>query len=62
MNEFEEVQATMEKIFGVLNESHLSGMTIYYMLGDIQRMVREQIQNPVQRPQGETKNDNNAEV
>ena len=62
MNEFEEVQKTTEKIFAVLNEAHLSGMTIYYMLGDIQRMVKDQIQNPVQRPQGETKNDNNTEV
>lgn len=62
MNEFETVQKTTNKIFEVLNEAHLSGMTIYYMLGDIQRMVKDQIQNPVQRPQGETKNDNNAEV
>lgn len=49
MNEFETVQATMEKIFAVLNESKLSGMTIYYLLGDIQRMVRDQIQNPVKK-------------
>jgi len=49
MNEFETVQATMEKIFVVLNESKLSGMTIYYLLGDIQRMVRDQIQNPVKK-------------
>ena len=56
MNEFQEVQNTMEKIFAVLNESKLSGMTIYYMLGDIQRMVKDQIQNPVPQ-QGEQKND-----
>lgn len=49
MNEYETVQATMEKIFAVLNESKLSGMTIYYLLGDIQRMVRDQIQNPVKK-------------
>jgi len=46
MNEFESVQKTVDKIFAVLNESKLSGMTIYYMLGDIQRMVKDQIQNP----------------
>lgn len=49
MNEFEEVQKTMDKIFKVLNEAKLSGMTIYYLLGDIQRMVRDQIQNPVKK-------------
>ena len=49
MNEYETVQATMEKIFVALNESKLSGMTIFYLLGDIQRMVRDQIQNPVQK-------------
>ena len=47
MNEFEEVNATIEKIFKVLNEAKLSGMTIYYMLGDIQNMVKEQIQKPM---------------
>lgn len=47
MNEFDEVNATMEKIFKVLNEAKLSGMTIYYMLGDIQNMVKEQIQKPM---------------
>lgn len=47
MNEFDEVNATMEKIFKVLNEAKLSGMTIYYMLGDIQNMVKEQIQRPM---------------
>lgn len=56
MNEFEEVNATMEKIFKVLNEAKLSGMTIYYMLGDVQRMVKDQIQNPVPQ-QGEQKDD-----
>lgn len=47
MNEFDEVNTTMEKIFKVLNEAKLSGMTIYYMLGDIQNMVKEQIQKPM---------------
>ena len=56
MNEFESVQKTVDKIFAVLNESHLSGMTIYYMLGDIQRMVKDQIQNQVPQ-QGEQKDD-----
>ena len=58
MNEFEEVNATMEKIFKVLNESRLTGMTIYYMLGNIQNMVLDQIKNPNMPVQeGEEKNE-----
>ena len=58
MNEFEEVQKVTEKIFGALNEAKLSGMTIYYMLGDIQNMVLEQIKNPNMPVQeGEEKNE-----
>lgn len=58
MNEFEEVNATMEKIFKVLNEAKLSGMTVYYMLGDIQHMVLDQIKNPNMPVQeGEEKNE-----
>lgn len=58
MNEFEEVQKATEKIFGVLNESRLTGMTIYYMLGNIQNMVLDQIKNPnVSAQEGETKNE-----
>lgn len=57
MNEFEAVQKTMEKIFAVLNESKLSGMTIYYMLGDIQNMVKNQIQNCYIENQNQVTND-----
>ena len=58
MNEFEEVNATMEKIFKVLNEAKLSGMTIYYMLGNIQNMVLEQIKKPnMPEQEGEEKNE-----
>ena len=58
MTEFEEVQKATEKIFGVLNESRLTGMTIYYMLGNIQNMVLDQIKNPnVPAQEGETQNE-----
>lgn len=52
MNEFEAVQNTINKILDVLNESRLPGMTIYYMLGDIQNMVKEQIMHPIQPNEG----------
>ena len=58
MNEFEEVQKATEKIFGVLNEARLTGMTIYYMLSNIQNMVLDQIKNPNMPVQeGEEKNE-----
>ncbi len=58
MNEFEAVQQTTGKIIDALNESKLSGMTIYYMLGDIQNMVLDQIKNPNMPVQeGEEKNE-----
>lgn len=58
MTEFEEVQKATEKIFGVLNESRLTGMTIYYMLGNIQNMVLDQIKNPnMPEQEGEEKNE-----
>ena len=58
MNEFEEVQQTTGKIIDALNESKLSGMTLYYMLGDIQNMVLDQIKNPNMPVQeGEEKNE-----
>ena len=60
MNEFEEVNATMEKIFKVLNEAKLSGMTIYYMLGDIQNMVKEQIQKPMVNKDGSSNTESNS--
>ena len=47
MNEFDKVNATMEKIFKVLNEAKLSGMTIYYMMKDITQMIAEQLSRPV---------------
>lgn len=55
MNEFEAVQKTTDKIIEALNESKLSGMTCYYMLGNIQNMVLEQIKTPMQ--EGENKNE-----
>lgn len=58
MNEFEAVQQTTGKIIDALNESKLSGMTLYYMLGDIQNMVLDQIKNPNMPVQeGEEKNE-----
>lgn len=58
MTEFEKVQKATEKIFEVLNESRLTGMTIYYMLGNIQNMVLDQIKNPNMPVQeGEEKNE-----
>lgn len=58
MNEFESVQETTEKIIKALNESKLTGMTIYYMLSNIQNMVLDQIKNPNMPVQeGEEKNE-----
>lgn len=58
MNEFEAVQQTTGKIIDALNESKLSGMTLYYMLGNIQNMVLDQIKNPNMPVQeGEEKNE-----
>lgn len=57
MNEFEAVQQTTGKIIDALNESKLSGMTLYYMLGDIQKMLLEQIQKPMESQEGESKNE-----
>lgn len=57
MNEFEAVQKTTEKIIDAVNESGLSGMTVYYMLGDIQRMVLEQIQSASNGQEGEVDNE-----
>lgn len=57
MNEFEAVQKTTEKIIKALNESNLSGMTLYYMLGDIQKALLDQIQNQTKNQEGESKNE-----
>ncbi len=56
MNEFEQVKETENKIINILNESKLTGMTMYYMLGDLQNMVKQQITNA-----GVTQNDSEVQ-
>lgn len=55
MNEFEEVQKTSQKIINVLNESKLSGMTIYYMMKDILMNIESQLRAPVKEDKDEKK-------
>ena len=43
MNEFERVNKASNDIIKVLNESGLTGMTMFYLLGDIQDMIKQQI-------------------
>ena len=56
MNEFEQVKETESKIINILNESKLTGMTMYYLLGDLQNMVKQQITNA-----GVTQNDSEVQ-
>lgn len=53
--EFEMVNETADKIFKVLNESGLSGMTIYYMMKDIVMSIENQLKAPVKEDKDEKK-------
>lgn len=54
--EFEVVNETANKIFEILNNSKLSGMTIYYMMKDIVLNIENQLRAPVEEVENETEN------
>lgn len=54
--EFEIVNETANKIFEILNNSKLSGMTIYYMMKDIVLNIENQLRAPVEEAENETEN------